>query len=79
MFLAATWQHIVITTGGFHQISVEVLGLVCVFSCNMAAHCYHYWRLSPDVCRSTRTSVVFLAAIWQHIVITTGGFHQMSV
>ena len=31
MFLAATWQHIVITTGGFHQMSVEVLGLAFIY------------------------------------------------
>ena len=31
MFLAATWHHIVITTGGFHQMSVEVLGLAFIY------------------------------------------------
>ena len=31
MFLAATWQHIVITTGSFRQMSVEVLGLVFIY------------------------------------------------
>ena len=33
MFLAvaATWHHIVINTGGFHQMSVEVLGLAFIY------------------------------------------------
>ena len=31
MFLAATWQHIVITTGGLRQMSFEVLGLAFIY------------------------------------------------
>ena len=31
MFLAVTWHHIVITTGGFRQMSVELLGIAFVY------------------------------------------------
>ena len=31
MFLAVTWHHIVITAGGFRQISMEVLGLAFIY------------------------------------------------
>ena len=31
VFLAATWHHIVITTGGFCQMSEEVLGLAFIY------------------------------------------------
>ena len=31
MFLAASWHHIVITTGGFRQTSVIVLGLAFIY------------------------------------------------
>ena len=31
MFLAAAWQHIIITTDGFRKMSVEVVGLAFIY------------------------------------------------
>ena len=68
MFLTATWQHFVSTTGGFRQMSVEVLGLAFSTSKHGGLNCLFNdaqrieWWPADIVClelKKQRTNVLF--------------------